>query len=97
MDLCKHLIFEDDLEKEWYEKICKLPIIPGKYARDPTLDTLNIRIGILKLIYAIDWANFFVADVPTFVELAMEFYTTFQFYKPAKFNLHTLNLISYYL
>lgn len=41
------------------------------------LDTLNIIIGILKLIYAIGWANFFVVDVAAYVKLVGEFYTSF--------------------
>lgn len=53
MDLRRHLIFEDRLEKERYEKIYKLPIVPGKSTNDPTLDTLNIKTGVSKLIYAI--------------------------------------------
>lgn len=75
--LRRHHIFEDDLEKERYEEIHKQPIILGKSNHNPTLDTLKIRIGVIKLIYAIGWENLFVMDVLAYMELVREFYTTF--------------------
>lgn len=48
-----YLIFEDDLEKEQYKNIHKLSIVVGKSIPDSTLETLHIKTGVLKLIYAI--------------------------------------------
>lgn len=41
--------------------------------------------------------SYFEVDVLAYVELVREFYTTFQFQKPANFTLKTPNLISLYL
>lgn len=90
-------MFEDDLEKERYEEIRKLPIVPSKCAHNPTLKTLKIWLDVMKLIYNISWSLYYNVDVPTYIELVREFYTTYQFLKPKTFNLYTSNLISFRL
>lgn len=62
-----------------YGEICKLPIMSSKAIHHPTLKTLKIKNGVLMLIYGISWATDFEVDVPTYVELVREYYTTFQF------------------
>lgn len=78
LKLGRHLTFIDELERA-YGKISKLPIMSSKCIHPPTLETLNIKDEVLNLINNIGWAPYFEDTILAYVELVLEFYTTFEF------------------
>ena len=88
-ELNGHLSFTKKKDKERYQEICRRPIIPCKYIHSPTMEALDISIAVFELIDNIGRQNYFFITCPAFVELVREFYTTFEFNKPANFTLHS--------
>jgi hypothetical protein len=96
-ELNGNLEFTDLLEQNRYKQISKLPIVPCKSIDIPTLDALKVKSEVFNFVANIGWETYFNVNLPAYIELCREFYTTFVLDLSEDFNLGTPGVIRFRL